>query len=115
MNDAERIENARKRLTTLCPIGTKLYVIRIDEGRRGNKTYYAVLCNTDTEMGLQNISGHVARLLGRKWSNNHGDGWANSSGVLHRTAGDLIDELACALHGIDANLSGKQTLTSEQL
>ena len=113
MTAKERKESARKHLTSLCPIGTKLYVIRTDEGRRNfTQFYYAVLCDTDTEMGLQNISGHVARLLGRKWSNVI---WPNASAVLHRNAEDMIEELACALHGIDANLGGKQSLTSVRL
>ena len=113
MTDAQRKENARKRLTALCPIGTRLYVIRTDEGRkRSTQSYYAILCDTDAELGLQNISGHVARLLGRKWSNVT---WPNASAVLHRSPYNLIEELACALHGHDANLSGKQSLTVKRL
>ena len=113
MTDAERKEKARKRLTALCPIGTQLYVIRTDEGRRNNtQSYYAVLCDTDTELGLQNISGHVARLLGRKWSNVT---WPNSSAVLHRTGYDLVDELAIALHGHIANHGADRSLTSKRL
>lgn len=116
MNDQELKDNARKRLEVLCPIGTHLFAIRIDEGRRGMaQSYFAVLCDTDAELGLQNISGVVARLIGRKWSNSNGTGWANSSGVLHRNVSDLVDELACELHGIDANLSGKSTLTYKRL
>lgn len=113
MSNAERKENARKRLTDLCPIGTQLYVIRTDEGRKsGAQFYYAILCDTDAEVGLQNISGHVARLLGRKWSNVT---WPNASAVLHRNHEDMIEELACALHGYVANLDGKQSLTSKRL
>ena len=115
MNEQELKDRARKRLETLCPIGTHLFVIRIDEGRRKAHSYFAVLCDTDDELGLQNISGHVARLIGRKWSNSIGSGWANSSGVMHRLASDLVDELACELHGIDANLSGKSSLTYKRL
>lgn len=102
MNDAERIERAKTRLAVLCPIGTKLYVIRTDEGRRtGESCYYAVLCVTDTETGLQNISGAVARLLGRKWANVI---WPNASAVMARNPNDMIEELGVALHGCHESL-----------
>ena len=115
MNEQELKDRARKRLEALCPIGTRLFVIRIDEGRRGTaQSYFAILCDTNAEIGLQNISGHVARLIGRKWSNSNGTGWANSSGVLHRNAYDLIDALACELHGIDENTKGN-SLTHKRL
>jgi len=96
MDNKERIENARKRLERLCDLGTTIYTIRIDDGRKAQNHYYAVLVMDGNT--LTNISGHVARLIGRKWSNNNGNGWANSSGVLHRNATDLVEQLANELH-----------------
>ena len=92
MDDAERKDRARKLLTELLPEGTTVYTLRIDYGRRNcSMYYYAILVMTDH--GLQNISGHVARLIGRKWSNTNGNNWANSSGVLHRSQNDLVEQL----------------------
>lgn len=97
MDNAERIANARKRLERLCDLGTTIYTMRIDYGRRHpEKKYFAVMVMDGNT--LTNISGHVARLLGRKWSNDNGSSWANSSGVLHRNARDLVEQLANELH-----------------
>lgn len=89
---------AEKRLRDILHKGCTIYTIRIDYGRRdtANK-YYAVLAKYKGEM--TNISGHVACLVGRKWSNNNGPAWANSSGVLSRTDTELVEQLANELFG----------------
>lgn len=97
MNDTELKDRARKRLERLCDLGTTINTIRIDDGRQAQQHYYAVLVSDGNT--LVNISGSVARLIGRKWSNDNGNGWANSSGVRHRTASDLVEQLANELHG----------------
>lgn len=112
MTDAELRKNAKKLLQKLLPIGTRVYVIRIDEGRKSGIPYHAILCDTDTERGLLNISGHVARLIGRKWANLN---WPNASGVQGQSKTELVDLLATELHGLDEQLGGKQSLTFTNL
>ena len=110
MNDAQRKAYAHKLLGELLPIGTRVYVIRIDEGRGSGIPYHAILC--DTKRGLQNISGHVARVIDRKWANLN---WPNASGVQGESKYDLVELLAQELHGTDEQLGGKQSITFTEL
>ena len=99
-HSAERKANAEKQLRRRLPKGTTLNFVRIDYGKpTGQKRYYAVIIDEDGK--LTNISGHVARFTGMKWSNeNKGNHWANSSGVLARNPAAIVEALAQGLYDI---------------
>ena len=111
MTDVELRKNAKELLQKMLPIGTRVYIIRIDEGRQSGIPYHAILCDTDAKQGVQNISEHVARVIYRKRANLI---WPNVSGVQGHKY-DLVECLAQELHGTDEQLGGKQSITFTEL